>query len=99
MPRNAGICEIDSYALSLTQPQCNTFIDDRAVARSPLQSLAKSVRRSQCVIKQPPHTKIEFLSEVKSETFVLECCCGELDKPDLTFDGETNPDGTSCLIV
>src|SRR6476661_6506836 len=88
MPRNAGICEIDSYALSLTQPQCNTFIDDRAVAHSSLQSLTQRVRRRQYVIKQPAYSKIEILSEVKSETFVLECCCGELEKPNLTFDGE-----------
>ena len=88
MPRNAGIFEIDSYALSLTQPQCNTFIDDRAVAHSSLQSLIQRVRRRKYVIKQPSHTKIKFLSEVKSETFVLQYRCGELDKPNLTFDGE-----------
>jgi hypothetical protein len=88
MPRNAGIFETNPYGLSLTQPQCNTFIDDRAVAHSPPQSLTQRVRRRQYVIKQPTHSKIEFLSEVKSETFVLECCCGELEKSNLTFDGE-----------
>src|SRR6478752_4930382 len=88
MPRNAGIFEIDSYALSLTQPQCNTFIDNRAVTHSSLQSLIKRVRRCKYVIKQPAHPKIEFLSEVKSERFVLECGCGELEKPNLTFNGK-----------
>src|SRR6476660_3408844 len=88
MPRNAGILEIDSYALFLMQPQCNTFIDDRAVARSSLQSLIQRFGRRKYVIKQPAHSKIEFLREVKSKTFVLECCCCELEKPNLTFDGE-----------
>src|SRR6476646_2079899 len=89
MPRHPGIFEIDPYPLSLTQPESNTFVDDRAVAHPPLQSLAKRVRRSQDVIKQSSHTKIEFLSEVKPETIVLERCCSQLKKPDMTFDGET----------
>ena len=41
-------------------------------------------------MKQPSHTKIEFLSEVKSEIFVVEGLCGKFDKSDLTFDGETS---------
>jgi hypothetical protein len=41
-------------------------------------------------MKQPSHTKIEFLSEVKSEIFVVEGLRGKFDKSDLTFDGETS---------
>ena len=41
-------------------------------------------------MKQPSHSKIEFLSEVKSEIFVLEGLRGKFDKSDLTFDRETS---------
>ena len=41
-------------------------------------------------MKQPSHAKIEFLSEVKSEIFVVEGLRGKFDKSDLTFDGETS---------
>jgi hypothetical protein len=37
-------------------------------------------------VEQPYHPEIAFLSEVKSEAFVLECRGGELEKLDLTFD-------------
>src|SRR6476660_1376828 len=90
MPRHPGIFEIDPYPLSLTQPESNTFVDDRAVAHSPLQSLAKRVRRNQDVIKQSSHTKVEFLSEVKPEMIVLERGCRQLEKPDLTFYGNAS---------
>jgi len=42
------------------------------------------------VTESVPVPEIAFLSEVKSEAFVLECGGGELEKLDLTFDVKTS---------
>src|SRR5262245_50068172 len=90
MSRNARIFNIDSYILSLTIFRHNAFIHDRAIAHSSPQSLIQHVRGSHYVIKQSHHSKIAFLSKVKSETLVLEARRGELKKPDLTLYGEAS---------
>jgi hypothetical protein len=44
--------------------------------------------RKNHVIKQPTHSKIECLREVKTETFVLERLGREIEKSDLILDGQ-----------
>src|SRR5262249_44452320 len=54
-------------------------------------------RRRKHVIKQSAHTKIEFLSKVKPEGFIVEGCGGEVEENDLTFDGKGGVGGVGLL--
>src|SRR5215471_13174692 len=98
MARNARILKTNFYILSLMKPQCNAFIDYRAVSRGSLQSVIKRVGGSQDIVKQPDRAKIEFLREVKSKTVILKCHGCEIEKFDLSLNGKASA-GVNDLLM
>ena len=59
------------------------FVDDRAVARNPLQPLEQRIRRGEQVIQKPELAKVGNLRDVKAKQIVLQRLRRQIEKLDL----------------
>src|SRR5947209_3985652 len=69
--------------------QRNTFVDDRAVSRCPLQSLAHHLRGSRYIIEPADLPKIGLEGKTEAEKIVVQVTGDEVEKVNLITNSET----------
>src|SRR5260370_34039187 len=69
--------------------QRNTFVDDRAVSRCPLQGLAHRFRGRRDIIEPSDLPKIGLEGKTEPEKIVLQVTGDEVEKVDLITNSET----------
>src|ERR1700730_5495588 len=90
MSGNTDVIERDPEILAFQKFGGYALIDNRAVSRRTLQRLTQRFGGSRDIIEPSQLSKIDGLSEVKSEQLVVQGAGDEVEKADLMADLEAS---------